>query len=78
MIRAPTDMSNTTPAGTGEVKPRNECGCLQARTERVSLPCDLREPQAGRGWSIQCWGVGSGGGSQEVRGQSDLRKGPKT
>ena len=58
MIRAPTDMSNTTQAGTGEAKPRDECGCLQARTERVSLQRGLRELQAGRGWSIQCWGAG--------------------
>ena len=55
MIRVPTDRSNTTPAGTGEAKPRNECGCLQARTERVSLHRDLSELQAGRGWSVQCW-----------------------
>ena len=37
----PTDRSNTTPAGTGEAEPRNEC------TERVSLHRDLSELQAG-------------------------------
>ena len=47
MSWVPTDRSNTTPAGTGEAEPRNECGCLQARTERVSLHCDLSELQAG-------------------------------
>ena len=46
-VRAPTDMSNTTPARTDEAKPRDECGRLQARTERVSLQRGLRELQAG-------------------------------